>query len=128
MTKQEMYKQTIENTKQFGETNGILRLKVETAHFDFIFERSEDNSFELVSTKAVIRAVGKVTKVPLGDDREHQSYETAYDHARQHWSDYFKQYRQGLETTEATLAEARVRGKRHRSNKRAEEQDFLTRG
>ena len=125
MTKQEIYQQTVEAIKQFGEEHGLLRLKVETAHFDFIFERDEDNTFRLVSTKAVIRAVGKVTKVPLtGED----TYEAAYERTRQHWSDYFKRYRQGLEPNDETRANNRVRAKRYRSNKKTEERDFLERG
>ncbi|MCB1109301.1 MAG: hypothetical protein KDK44_06555 [Chlamydiia bacterium] len=125
MNKLEMYQQTIENTKHFGEENGLLRLKVETAHFEFVFERADDNSFELVSTKAVIRVLGKVTKVKLtGSD----TYEAAYERVRQHWSDYFKSYRQGATPTEASRAKARVRARRHYSNKRAEERDFLERG
>lgn len=125
MTKLEIYQPTIEAITNFGEEHGLLRLKVETAHFDFVFERGADNTFQLVTIKAVIRAVGKVTKVRLqGDD----TYEAAYERVRQHWSDYFKRYRQGLPSDDTSKAKDRVRAKRYRSNKKAEEQDFLRRG
>lgn len=124
MTKLEMYEQVIENTKQFGDLNGILRLKAETGHFDFIFELDDNNSFQLVSTKAVIRVLGKVTKVTLqGED----TWEAAFERTRQHWSDYFKSYRDGLAPTDESRAKSRVRGKRHRSNQKGKEQDFLER-
>lgn len=125
MTKQEMYQSTIENTKIFGETNGLLKLKVETAHFDFIFERQEDNTFQLVSTKAVIRVLGKVTKVPL---TQGDTWEQAHERVRQHWSEYFKTYRQQLVPTEDQRTKARVRAKRYQANRRAETRDFLTKG
>ena len=125
MNQLEIYQPTIESIKQFGEEHGLLKLKVETVHFDFVFERGEDNSFQLVSTKAVIRALGKVSKVKLvGDD----TYEAAYERTRQYWSEYFKAYRDGQTPTEASRARARVRARRYRSNKRAEERDFLERG
>lgn len=125
MTKQEMYQPTIDAIKTFGEENGLLRLKVETYHFDFVFELSDNSNFHLVSTKAVIRVLGKVTKVALTDG---DTWEQAYERTRQYWSDYFRRYRQGLEPSDESKAKARVRAKRHYSNKRAEEQDFLTRG
>lgn len=127
MNKLEMYETTIENAILFGEENALLRLKVETAHFDFVFERDEEtNDFVLVQTKAVIRALGKVTKVVLNDT---DTYEAAYERTRQHWSDYFKRYReQTPEQRERAKTQARLRAKRYRQNKRAEEDAFLRRG
>jgi len=125
MTKQEMYQSTIENTIQFGGTNSLLKLKVETVHFDFIFERQEDNTFRLTSTKAVIRTLGKVTKVPLKDG---DTWEEAHERTRQHWSKYFKSYRQQLVPTQEQRVKAMVRTKRYRSNKRQANKDFLTQG
>ena len=119
-----MYEQTIENIKQFGNENQLLRLKVETLHFDFVFERDEDDEFKLTQTKAVIRVLGKTTKVVLnGED----TWEQAYERTRQHWSDYFKSYREGTARTDETRSKDRVRAKRHYSNKKTKEHEFLER-
>lgn len=126
MTKAEMYQPVIEKIAEMGKDLGLLRLKVETAHFDFVFELdSADNEFKLMSTKAVIRAVGKVTKVKLesGD-----TWEQAYERVREHWSNYFKEYRSKAKPDDASRAKDRVRAKRYRSNKAAEEAAFLERG
>lgn len=128
MTKIDAYKQMIEDTKQFGREAGVLKLKMETVHFDFVFELGEDGEFALTSTKAVIRTLGKVTKVKLeGDD----TYEAAYERTRRYWSEYFKRYRDKAmtpEQRERTKTKSRVRAKRYRSNKKAEERAFLERG
>ena len=57
----------------------VSRLKISTLNFDREFKRGQDGSFNLVSTKAVIRVLGKTTKVPIGDGEEFSTYEQAFE-------------------------------------------------
>lgn len=102
MTILEMYQPTIEAALQFGKDNGLNRLKIETAHFDFDFKLTQDNTFSLVSTKAVVKAIGKTSKVPIGEGTPYQTYEQAYEATKKHWQQYFKAYRDTYQRSPAT--------------------------
>lgn len=122
MTKLEMYENIINNTIVFGNTNQLLRIKIETLDFDFDFRRDDDGSFQLVGTKAVVRVLGKTTKVPLGETHAHQTHESAYEATRQHWSDYFKDYRDTYVKTATTKRGDKRRQKRYREQRREREE------
>lgn len=100
----------------------IERLKISTVNFDREYRRSVDGSFRLVLTKAVIRALGKVTKVPIGDDQECKTYEEAETLVKKKWSEYYKAIR--ANRTDAEKRKAARRQKQYRERRRQNEIDL----
>lgn len=113
-----MYEPLINDALKFGADHNIRRLKIETLDFDFEFKLNHFDTLELVSTKAVIRVIGKTTKVPIGEDQEHQTYESAYTATKQYWQQYFKNYRDNYETTPAGIKATRRRAKAYQKRRR----------
>jgi len=118
MTKLEMYQPLINASLEFGDEHHIKRMKIETLDFDFEFKLRHDNVLELTSTKAVIRALGKTTKVAVGPDETHQSYESAYTATKRHWQAYFKRYREAYEATPAGIKSTRRRARAYQQRRR----------
>ncbi len=95
------------------------RIQISTLNFDRDFKRGQDNQFHLVSTKAVIRALGKTTKVPIGEGCEFSTFEEAEAYVKKHWSEYYKQVRAKRSDAER-IAEAK-RQKRYRERRKKTE-------
>lgn len=100
----------------------ITRLKVSTINFDREYRRGVDGSFQLVSTKAVVRALGKVTKVPIGDDQEFKTFAEAEEAVKKKWSEYYKQVR--ANRTDAEKRREARRQKQYRERRRQNEIDL----
>lgn len=92
------------------------RIQISTLNFDRDFKLGQDNQFHLVSTKAIIRALGKTTKVPIGEGCEFSTYEEAETHVKKYWSEYYKQVRAKRSDAER-IAEAK-RQKRYRERRK----------
>lgn len=95
----------------------ITRLKLSTLNFDREFRRGVDGSFQLVSTKAIIRVLGKTTKVPIGEGEEFSTFEEAFEATKNKWSEYYKGIRANR-TPEQLKAEQK-RQKRYRQKRKA---------
>lgn len=93
MDEKEAYKQFEDELITFANKFSVDRIKVSTLNFDREFKRGQDGSFLLVSTKAVIRVLGKVTKVPIGEGCEFSTFEEAFEATKKHWSEYYKDIR-----------------------------------
>lgn len=101
----------------FANQHSVERIKVSTINFDRDYRRGGDGSFQLVSTKAVIRVLGKTTKVPIGDGCEFATYEEAFEATKKYWSEYYRSIRAKRSDAERA-AEAR-RQKRYREKRKA---------
>jgi hypothetical protein len=93
MDEEKAYQQFEEDITALADKYSVTRLKVSTSNFDREFKRGQDGSFLLVSTKAVIRVLGKVTKVPIGEGEQFSTFEEAYEATKKHWSEYYKDIR-----------------------------------
>ena len=51
--------------------------KIQTYNFDRTYKLNAEGGYDLVLEKATIRSYGKVTKVPIGENQEHKTYEDA---------------------------------------------------
>lgn len=122
MKEDQVYEQMEQEIVVLANKYSINRLKISTMNFDREYRRSEDGSFQLVSTKAVIRALGKVTKVPIGDDQEYKTYEEAEEATKKYWSEYYKTIR--ANRSEAEKRREAQRQKRYRERRRQNEIDL----
>lgn len=100
----------------------ITRLRLSTMNFDREFRRGVDGKFNLVSTKAVIRVLGKTTKVPIGDGCEFSTYEAAFDATKKYWSEYYRGVR--AKRSELERIEEAKRQKRYREKRKKQETDL----
>ncbi len=121
MKENDIYKQLVVDLHALTIKYSIVRLKINTLNFDREFKLGQDGNLQLVSTKAVIRALGKVTKVPIGDDQEHKTFEEAEVAVKKYWSEYYKKIRANRSPAQLK-AEAR-RQKRYRERRK---QDAVT--
>lgn len=112
MNEEDAYKQFEQDLLVFANKYSVTRLKISTLNYDREYKRGQDGSFLLVSTKAVIRVLGKVTKVPIGDDQEFSTYEAAFEATKNYWSEYYRDIR-AKRSERQKIAEAR-RQKRYR--------------
>lgn len=96
----------------------LERFKIYTPNFDLDYKRNKQGEFILVSEKAVIRTLGKVTKVPIGVNEEFHTFEEAEKATKKYWSEYYKKIR-ATRTDKQRIAEAR-RQKRYREKRKAE--------
>lgn len=116
---QEQFNDELQN---FALKYSLTRLKLESPHYDRDYKRDDDGVLRLKSEKAVIRALGKTTKVPIGEGHPHQTYEEAEAFARNHWSEYFRK-RRARRTEAERRGEAR-RQKRYRERRKALEAEL----
>lgn len=100
----------------FANQHSVTRLKVSTLNFDREYRRGVDGNLQLVSTKAVIRVLGKVTKVPIGEGEQFSTYEQAFEATKNYWSEYYREIRANR-TPEQLKAESK-RQKRYRDKRR----------
>lgn len=109
----------------FANKHGVSRFKISTYNFDLEYERGQDNAFYLKTQKAIVRALGRVTKVPIGEDETYKTFEDAQKATKKYWQEYYRNVRQNRSEKER-IAEAK-RQKRYREKKRAEKQEFKER-
>lgn len=109
----------------FADKYSVSRIKFSTIHFDLDYQRDGDGSLHLKTEKAVIRTHGKVTKVPIGADQEHKTFEEAFEATKKYWQEYYREVR-AERSEEEKRAEA-LRQKRYRDKKRGERQEFRER-
>lgn len=119
MTELEQYQEFENELQTFAAKHAITRIKVSTINFDRDFKLGQDARLDLVSCKAIIRVLGKMTKVPIGPDEEHKTYEEAFEATKTYWSEYYKTVR-AKRTPAERRAEAE-RQKRYREKRRGRE-------
>jgi hypothetical protein len=101
------------------------RIKIITLNFDRDYRRGKDHQLYLVSEKAIVRVLGKVTKVPLGENEKFSTYEEAFEATKNYWQEYYKNVRAKRSDREK-LAEAR-RQKRYRERRKEQNKEFKQR-
>lgn len=97
----------------------VDRVKISTLNFDREFRRGVDGVLELVSTKAVIRVLGKTTKVPIGEGEEFSTYEEAFEATKKRWSEYYKNIRANRSPEQLAIEAKRQKRYRATRKKRA---------
>lgn len=111
------YEKMLPELQALARRYSVSRIKLSTLNFDREFKLSLDGSLHLVGTKAVIRVLGKVSKVPIGEGEEFSTYEEAFEATKKHWSEYYKSIRANR-TPEQLAVEAK-RQKRYRQRRKA---------
>lgn len=122
MNEKNTYKRMEQEIIALANKYSVNRLKISTINFDREYRRGVDGDFVLVSTKAVIRALGKVTKAPIGENQRYKTFEEAEKAVKNHWSEYYKKIRANRSEAQKK-AEAR-RQKQYRERKRQNEIDL----
>jgi hypothetical protein len=113
------YEKMLPELQALATRYSVSRVKLSTLNFDREFRQGVDGNLQLVSTKAVIRVLGKTTKVPIGEGEEFSTYEQAFEATKNHWSEYYKTIRANR-SPEQLAAEAR-RQKRYRERRKKSE-------
>ena len=116
MNETEIYTKLEQEIFALAQKYSLTRLKISTANFDRDFRLSLDGNFQLVSTKAIIRVLGKTTKVPIGEGCEFSTYEEAFEATKKHWSEYYREVR-AKRSEPQRIAEAK-RQKRYREKRK----------
>ncbi len=111
--------------KVFADKYSVSRVKFSTVNFDLDYQRDDDGSLRLKTEKAVIRTHGKVTKVTIGADQPHKSFEEAFEATKKYWQEYYREVR--AERSEGEKRAEALRQKRYRDSKRGERQKFRER-
>lgn len=106
----------------FANQHSIERLKISTYDFDYDFKRGQDGAINLVGLKAVVRVLGHTSKVPIGAEHEHQTYESAFEATKKHWSEYYRAIR-AKRSPEQKAAEVR-RQLRYRARRKQSAAEF----
>ncbi len=94
----------------------VSRVKLSTPHFDREFRRGVDGNLQLVSTKAVIRVLGKTSKVPIGEGEQFSTYEEAFEATKKYWSEYYRDIRANRSPEQ--IAAEQKRQKRYRDRRK----------
>lgn len=122
-----LYQNIERDVTALADTYSAEKLRINTLDFDFIFERSvKDNQFYLVTTKAVIRVMGKTTKVAIGANETYKTYDEAWEATKKYWSEYYRDVR-----TSRTPAQVRAdsrRQKLYQAARKAKLQELERRG
>lgn len=111
------YEKMLPELQALARRYSVSRIKLSTLNFDREFKLSLDGNLRLVGTKAVIRVLGKTTKVPIGEGEQFSTYEEAFEATKKHWSEYYKSIRANR-TPEQLAVEAK-RQKRYRQRRKA---------
>lgn len=122
MNEIEAYDQMEQEIVALANQFSITRMKVSTLNFDREYRRGVDGDFQLVQTKAIVRALGKITKVPIGADEEFKTFEEAEEAVKKKWSEYYREIRANRSEAQKK-AEAR-RQKKYRERRRQNEIDL----
>lgn len=112
MNEKEIYAQFEKEIIELADKYSILRLKVVTTNFDRDYRRGVDGNFLLVSVKAIVRVLGKTSKVAIGEGTDYADYEAAHKAIRAKWSGYYKKVR--ASRTPEELAREAARQRRYR--------------
>lgn len=107
---------------QLAMKHSLLRVRVSTLHFDLDYKRDDEGALRLDTEKAVIRTIGKVTKVPIGENEKYQTYEQAEEATKKYWQEYYKEVR-ARRSDKERRAEA-LRQKRYRERKKTRDHEF----
>lgn len=116
MKEDDAHKQFEAELAAFATKFSVTRLKISTINFDREYRRGVDGSFILVSTKAIIRVLGKVTKVPIGEGEEFSTYEEAFEATKKYWSEYYRDIR--AKRSPEQIAAEKKRQKRYRERRK----------
>lgn len=116
MNEDDLYKQMETELFALADKYSVTRLKLSTINFDRDYRRGVDGNLRLVQTKAIIRVLGKTTKVPIGEGEEFSTYEAAFEATKKHWSEYYRDIRAKRSEAER-IAEAK-RQKRYRERRK----------
>lgn len=116
MNQEEQFKKFESELTAFANQHSVTRLKVSTLNFDREYRRGVDGSLLLVSTKAIIRVLGKVTKVPIGEGEEFSTYEEAFEATKKYWSEYYRDIRANRSPEQ--IAAEQKRQKRYRDKRK----------
>lgn len=100
----------------FALKHSLERIKTESPNFIREYRRGRGGDLYLVTEKAVIKALGKVSKVKIGEGEKYQTYAEAEKAVREYWSNYFKERRN--RRTDAEKAGEQRRQKRYREKKK----------
>ena len=119
MNELEAYDKLEQEFLALGKKYSLTRLRISTVNFDRDFKLGQDGEFNLVQTKAIIRVLGKTTKVPIGEGQEHKTFEEAFAATKKYWSEYYRDIRANR-SPEQLKAEAR-RQKKYREKRKARE-------
>lgn len=106
------YEKMLPELQALATRYSMSRIKLTTLNFDREFRQGVDGNLLLVSSKAIVRVLGKTTKVPIGEGEEFSTFEDAFEATKKHWSEYYKTIRANR-TPEQLRAEQR-RQKRYR--------------
>lgn len=120
MDEKKIYEQFEKELVAFADKYSMTRIKISTTNFDRDYRRGADGKIHLISTKATIRVLGKVSKVPIGEGEAYSNYEEAYQATRKYWSEYYRDIRANR-SPEQLAAEAR-RQKRYREQRKRSDQ------
>lgn len=110
------YEKMLPELQALATRYSISRIKLSTLNFDREFKLSLDGNLVLVSTKAVIRVLGKTTKVPIGESEQFSTYEQAFEATKNYWSEYYRDIR-ATRSPEQIAAEKK-RQKRYRDKRK----------
>lgn len=110
------YEKMLPELQALATRYSMTRIKLTTLNFDREFRQGVDGNLQLVSSKAIVRVLGKTTKVPIGEGEDFSTFEDAFEATKKHWSEYYKTIRANR-TPEQLRAEQK-RQKRYRLKRR----------
>lgn len=119
MNQEEQFKKFESELTAFANQHSVTRIKISTVNFDREYRRGVAGDFFLVSTKAIIRTLGHVTKVPIGEGCEFSTYEEAEKATKEYWAEYYRNIRANR-SPEQIAAELK-RQKRYRERRKGKE-------
>ena len=106
----------------FADKYSVSRIKFSTINFDLDYQRDDDGKLRLKTEKAVIRTLGKVTKVPIGEGEEFATFEEAEEATKKRWQEYYREVR-AKRSDKERRAEA-LRQKRYRERRKSHDEEF----
>lgn len=104
----------------FANRYSLSRVKISSPNFDFDFERNDDGSLYLKKLKAVVRTLGQVSKVPIGEDEQYKTFEEAEEAIKKHWQEYYRNIRANRSEKERRAEARRQKAYRERMKQRTE--------
>ena len=107
---------------EFADRFSIARIKFSTINFDLDYHRNSQGELYLHSEKAVIRTLGKVTKVPIGENEQYKTFEEAEEATKKYWQEYYKKVR-AKRSDDERRQEAK-RQKRYRERKKSQDTEL----
>ena len=107
---------------EFADRYSVSRIKFSTINFDLDYHRNSQGELYLHSEKAVIRTLGKVTKVPIGENEQYKTFEEAEEATKKYWQEYYKKVR-AKRSDDERRQEAK-RQKRYRERKKSQDTEL----